>query len=124
MPALRTLGLVILAALAVSIGILGFVCMRAVFDESAARNAAIKVADACGAVIASGGVRTVEVTIPGNYSMRFTGNQVAVDNYSVPEPVFALEFENNLPELGPGTYMLSIRIDENNKLTVQENKLG
>jgi len=126
MPALRTLGLVILAALAVSIGILGFVYMRAVSDEIAARGAADKVVGACGDVIASpsGSPQTVRVTIPGNYRMRFLDNQIAVDNYLVPEQGFVIEFENNLPELGPGTYELSIRIDENNKLTVQENKLG
>lgn len=110
MPALRTLGLVILAVLAVSIGILGFVYMRAVSDESAARNAAIKVAGACGTVIASGGTQTVEITIPGNYSMRFLDNQIAVDNYRVPEQGFVLKFSESAPELGPGTYTLSIAI--------------
>jgi len=114
MPALRTLGLVILAALAVSIGILGFICIRAVFDESAARNAAITVADACGNVIASGGVRTVEVTIPGNYSMCFfdNDNQVLIDSFSVPEEGFELKFSENI-QLEPGDYKLSITIQDN-----------
>lgn len=113
MPALRTLGLVILGALAVSIGILGFVYMRAVSDESAARGAAIKVADACGAVIASGGTRAVEITIPGNYIMRFLDNQITVDNYRVPEQGFVFNFSESAPELGPGTYTLSIAIQDN-----------
>lgn len=95
--------------LAVSIGILGYIYIRAVFDESAARGAAIKVSDACGTVVASGGTQTVEITLPGNYSMRFVDNQIAVDNYRVPEQGFALMFANT-PELGPGTHTLSITI--------------
>jgi len=118
MPALRTLGLVILAALAVSIGILGYVCIRAVFDESAARNAAIKVADACGTVIASGGVQTVEVTIPGNYHMSFDNYQIVVDNYRVPESGFVRQFVDGIPDLDPGTHQLSITMNNENRLVV------
>jgi len=112
MPALRTLGLVILAILAVSIGILGYVYMRAVFDYSAARGAAIEVANKCGVVISSpsGGPQTVDITIPGNYQMRFDDNQVLIDNFRFPEEGLELMFSENLRELGPGTYTLSITI--------------
>ncbi len=110
MPALRTFGLVVLAVLAVSIGILGYIYIRAVFDDSAARGAAIKVSDACGTVVASGGTQTVEITLPGNYSMRFIDNQIAVEDYRVPEQGLALMFSEDSPKLGPGTYTLSITI--------------
>jgi hypothetical protein len=112
MPALRTLGLVILAILAVSIGILGYVYMRAVFDDSAARSAVDKVAAECGAVVASGGTQTVEITIPGNYQMRFLDNQITIDNYRVPKEGFVFGFSESAPELGPGTYTLSITIQD------------
>lgn len=112
MPALRTLGLVIMTALAVSIGILGYVYMRAVFDESAAKSAANKVAGVCGDLISIGGVQNVEITIPGNYRMSFVDNQIAIDNYRVPEHGFVFKFSENSPELGPGTHNLSITIQD------------
>jgi len=120
MPALRTLGLVILAVLAVSIGILGYVYMRAVFDESAARDAALKVRDACQTVINNGGGQQVEnITLPGNYHMYFieNDNQISVDSYRVPTDGLFRRFAENV-ELGPGNHKLTIRLDENNRLVV------
>lgn len=111
------LGLVILAGFAVSIGILGYTYMRTALDGSAARDAALKVADACGTVIASGSQQSVEITIPGNYNMRFIDNQITVDNYRIPDGGLAIRFADNAPELGPGTHQLLITID-NNRLVV------
>lgn len=113
MPALRTLGLVILAVFAVSIGILGYVYMRATLDESAAREAALRVSEACQTVINVVGQQVVEITLPGNYYMRFLDNQIVVDNYRIPEQGFVLKFAENAPELGPGTHTLSITLDDN-----------
>lgn len=117
MPALRLLGLVILAALASSIGLLGYAYMRAALDEAAARDSALEVASACGTVIASGGQQTVGISLPGNCRMRFVDNQIAVDNYRIPDGGFVLRFADNAPELGPGTHQLLITID-NNRLVV------
>ena len=111
MPALRMLGIVILTALAVSIAILGFFYMRAVLDDSAAREAALKVLDACGTVIATGSTRNVQVTIPGNYRMRFSDNRIFVDNQGFPEGGLSLRFAEGLPELGPGSQSLSIALN-------------
>lgn len=120
MPALRMLGLVILAGFAVSIGILGYTYMRAVLDESAARDAALRVSSACQTVINIGGQQVIDITLPGNYHMRFLDNQVVVDNYRTPEQGLARQFaENTLElELGPGSYTLLINLDENNRLVV------
>lgn len=122
MPALRTLGLVILAVFAVSIGILGYVLIRAELDKSAARAAAASVSNACQTVINVGGQQTVEITLPGNYHMRFLDNQiiVVVNEYHVFEEELMRQFAENAPELGPGTHALSITLDENNKLVVTE----
>ena len=120
MPALRTLGLVILAAFVVSIGTLGYAYMRAVQDEATARNAALSVANKCEEVINSppNSVRTVEINLPGNYHMHFFDNQIVVGGYRVPEGGLMRRFAENAPELGPGPHQLSITIDENNKLVI------
>jgi len=111
MPALRMLGLVILTALAVSIGILGIFYIRSVLDDSAAREAALKVLDACGTAIATGSTQNVQITIPGNYRMRFYDNRIFVDNYGVPEGGLHLRFADGLPDLGPGSQRLSVALD-------------
>jgi len=118
MPALRTLGVVILTGLAVSIGLLGSVYIRAVFDESGARGAASKVSNACQTVINVGGQQVVEITLPGNYRMRFIDNQIAVDNYRTPEEGLARQFVENSLELDPGTHTLSISLNDDNRLVV------
>lgn len=112
MPALRTLGLVILSAFAVSIGILGYVYIRGILDESVARGAALEVADACGTVIATGGTQNVKINIPGNYRMKFLDNRIFVDNYGIPEEGFVFRFSEDSPELGPGSHDLSITISD------------
>lgn len=112
MPALRTLGLVILSVFAISIGIFGYTYIRGVLDESTAREAALRVADACGTVIATGGTQNVRINIPGNYRMRFLENRIFIDNYSIPEDGFVFMFAEDSPELGPGSYDLSITIHE------------
>lgn len=104
--------------LAVSIGILGYVYIRAVSDERMARDAASEVSNACQTVINVGGQQTVEITLPGNYHMRFLGNQVAVDNYLVPEGGLARQFAENAPELAPGSHTISITLDDENRLVV------
>lgn len=108
MPALRTLGLVILSAFAIAVGIFGFFLIRGLADEGAAREAALKVAEACGTVISTGGTQNVRINIPGNYHMRFVENRIFIDGYSIPADGFVLAFSEESPELGPGSHDLSI----------------
>lgn len=68
MPALKTLGMVILAAFVVSLGILGYVYARALVNERDARDAAIKVGDAIGMAINTDNPQTVSVSVPGTTS--------------------------------------------------------
>jgi len=113
MPALRTLGIVILSAFAISIGIFGFFVIRGTLDESSARGAAMQVADACGTVISTGGTQTVRISIPGDYHMVFQGNQILIDNYRIPDGGFVYSFSNDSPELGPGSHDLSVFVRDN-----------
>lgn len=120
MVALRMLGLVILAGFAVSIGLWGYVLISSELDKSAARNAGSKVSNACKTVITIGGQQIVEITLPGNYYMRFPDNRivVVVDDYCVFEEELTRQFAENA-QLGPGgAYKLSITIDQNNELVV------
>lgn len=119
MPALRMLGLVILGAFAISIGILGVVSVRAVLDEMSARDAALKVADACGTVIATGNTQTVEISIPGDYHITFVDNKISVDNYRIPEDGFVLRFADGSPDLGPGSRTLSIAISDGRLVVIR-----
>ncbi|MFH1821021.1 MAG: hypothetical protein ABH852_01050 [Methanobacteriota archaeon] len=110
MPALRILGLVILSAFAISVGMFGYFLIRGTLDESTARGAALDVADACGTVISAGGTQNVRINIPGNYRMTFLENRIFVDNYSIPESGFVLFFSEDSPELGPGSHDLSVSV--------------
>ena len=112
MPAMRILGLVVLSAFAVSIGIFGFFFLRGVMDESAARGAALQVAEACGTVISTGSTQNVSISIPGDYHMRFSGNQILIDNQAIPAGGFVFDFADASPELGPGNYVLSISLQD------------
>ncbi len=111
MPALRILGLVILSAFAIAIGIFGFFFIRGAIDESSARGAAIQVAEACGTVISAGGTQHVRVSIPGDFHMRFVDNRIFIDNYSFPQEGFVYRFSDDSPDLGPGSYDLSISVE-------------
>lgn len=111
MVALRTLGLTILAILVVSIGGLGYVLMLKMSDEEKARNAALEVERTARAAIASGSPQTVSITIPSNYTIRFVGNRVAVDNWLTPREGLDLPFSDNAPEFGAGDHRLVFRLE-------------
>jgi len=110
MSALRILGLVILSAFAVSIGIFGYFFIRGAMDESAARGAALQVAEACGTVISTGSTQNVSINIPGNYNMRFVDNRILIDNQAIPEDGLIFRFSEDSPELSPGSYELSVSL--------------
>ncbi len=111
MPALRILGLVILSIFAISIGIFGYFFIRGAMDDSSARGAAMQVVEACNTVISAGGTQTVRVGIPGDYQMRFVDNRIFIDNYSFPDGGFVYWFSDDSPDLGPGSYDLSISVE-------------
>ncbi|MGQ9788040.1 MAG: hypothetical protein ACUVQM_01805 [Candidatus Hadarchaeaceae archaeon] len=110
MPALRALALVILSTLAIVIGIFGFYLVRGLADESSAREAALKVAEACGTVISTGSTQKIRISIPGNYHMKFIENRIFVDGYVFPSNGFVLSFSDDSQDLGPGSHDLSIFI--------------
>jgi len=118
MPALKTLGMVILAAFVVSLGILGYVYARALVNERDARDAAIKVDAAVQTAINTANPQTVSVDVPGNYIMRFVDNRVLIDGFATPEHGFLMRFVDNCPELGAGDYQLTITL-ENSEVVVQ-----
>jgi len=111
MPALRTLGLVVLAAFVVSLGVLGYRYARALLNERDARGAALKVDAAVQAAISTGNPQTENVSIPGGYTMRFAENQTVVDGFRVPERGYVMRFADNCPELGAGAHTLLITIE-------------
>jgi len=113
MPALRTLGLVIMAAFVISVGVIGYVVFQATLRDRAATDAALKVAGECEAVAISGGTRTVEITVPGGYQMRFLDNIISVTNHEIQVNMLGLRFSDNSPQLDAGTYTLSVTVQEN-----------
>ena len=110
MPALKTLGMVILAAFVISLGILGYVYCRALVNERDAREAAIKVSNVIQTAINTGNPQTENVSVPGNYVMRFVDNRVLIDGFATPEQGFAMRFADNCPELSAGDYQLTITL--------------
>ncbi|MEW6592886.1 MAG: hypothetical protein AB1305_04325 [Candidatus Hadarchaeota archaeon] len=113
MPALRTLGLVIMASFVVSIGAIGYGVFQAVTRDRAATEAAMKVAAESEFVAISGGSRLVEISIPGGYQMRFFDNQIFIDNRGFQANLLGLRFSDNSPQLGSGAHTLSITVQEN-----------
>ncbi len=77
MPALRTLALVILAALVVSIFFMGYQFLQALNRERRARDAALELNNGVQTVIASGNPKTVEITVPAGYKLKFENQRVS-----------------------------------------------
>ena len=105
------LGLVILAALVVSIFVIGYMYSRSLADLRRAKEAALEVDSEVRAAIATGTDQTVEVTIPEGYTLHFRDNQVLIDNLAFPEEGYPRPIIG--PELGHGTYTLTIRLGDN-----------
>jgi len=122
MPALKTLGLVILAAFVVSLGILGYIYARALVNERDARDAAIKVDATIQTAINTGNPQTVSVSVPGDYIMMFVDNRVVIDGFATPEQGLAMQFAENCPKLGAGDHFLTITL-ENYKVVVENSKV-
>jgi hypothetical protein len=118
MPALRTLGMVILATFVVSLGILGYRYMRFAISDREAKEAANKLDASVGLVVNTGSPQVDNVSIPDGYIMRFVDNQIVIDGYPVPSQGYRMRFADNCPELGPGKHSLSITI-ENFRIVVR-----
>jgi Flp pilus assembly protein CpaB len=112
MPALQTLGLVIMAALVVSIGIIGYVTIQAIMRDRAAQDALMKVGNACQSVITIGGTQVVDVEIPSGYTMSFTDNKIGIGGHVYPQDGFSVAFAENTSELTAQSYNLSITVSE------------
>jgi len=105
------LGLVILAAFVVSIFVIGYMYSRALADLRKAKEAALEVDSKVQAAITAGTDQTVEVTIPEGYILHFRDNRVLIDNLAFPEDGYTWPIIG--PELGHGTYTLTIRLADN-----------
>jgi len=119
MPALRTLGMVILAVFVVSLGVLGYRYVRFAISDRDAKEAALKLDASVQFVLTTGNPQVENVRIPSGYTMSFVDNQIVVDGFRVPVQGYSKQFENNCPELVAGDYSLSILIDENSRIVVQ-----
>lgn len=117
MPALRTLALVILAAFVVSIFVTGYQFLQALNRERGARDAALELSSGVQAVIATGNPRTVEITVPAGYKLKFENRRVSIDGFAVPENGYQMPV--NGPELGEGFHQLTITL-KNNSVVVSE----
>ena len=111
MPALRTLGMVILAIFVVSLGILGYRYIRFSISEREAREAALELDASVGLVVTTGNPQTENVSIPDGYTMRFVDNQIVIDGFRVPSQGYRMRFADNCPELGAGNHSLLITIE-------------
>jgi len=105
------LGLVILAAFVVSIFVIGFMYSRALAELRKAKEAALEVDSKVQAAIITGADQTVEVTTPEGYTIHFRDNQVLIDNLAFPEEGYPWPIVG--PELGHGTYTLTIGLGDN-----------
>jgi hypothetical protein len=110
-PALTVLGLVILAALVVSVFAIGYVYSQKRAELRRAREAALEVDADVRAAIVTGTDQTVEITIPEGYTLHFRDNQVLIDGTAYPEGGYPWPIIG--PELGHGTYTLTIKLEDN-----------
>lgn len=113
MPALRTLGLVVMAAFVISIGSFGYITFQAILRDQSAQDALLKAGNACQDAITIGGNQVAEVVVPGGYTMRFVDNRIEIDGRNYPQDGFVLAFAENAPELESGTNRISVTISEN-----------
>lgn len=117
MPALRMLGMVILAIFVVSLGVIGYRYVRVAISARDAKEAATKLSASVGQAINTGNPQVENVSIPDGYTMRFVDNQIVIDGYRVPVQGYPMSFDNRCPVLGASDYSLSITI-ENFKILV------
>jgi hypothetical protein len=111
LPALTVLGLVILAAFVVSVFAIGYVYSQKLAELRRAREAALDVDAEVQAAIVTGADQTVDITIPSGFTIHFRDNQVLIDDSAYPEGGYPWPITG--PELGHGTYTLTIRIGDN-----------
>ena len=123
MPALRTLGMVILAVFVVSLGILGYRYVRFAISDRDAKEAADNLGASVWRAVTTGNPQVGNVRIPDGYTMRFfdnqSDNQIIVDGYRVPVQGYPMSFDNRCPELGAGDNSLSITIENFRILVVR-----
>ena len=105
------LGLVILAALVVSVFAIGYVYSQKLAELRRAKEAALEVDAEVRAAIVTGTDQTLEITIPEGYTLHFRENQVLIDDAAYPEGGYPWPIIG--PELGHGTYTLAIRLGDN-----------
>jgi len=110
MPALRTLGMVVLAIFVVSLGVLGYRYVRFAISDRETREAALKLDASVQFVLTTGSPQVENVRIPDGYTMRFVDNQIVIDGFRVPVQGYPMRFADNY-QLSAGDYSLSIAIE-------------
>jgi len=111
MPALRTLGMVILAVFVVSLGVLGYRYIRFAMSDRDAKEAALKLDASVQFVLTTGNPKMENVSIPDGYTMRFVDNQIVIDGFMVPAQGYSnMQFDDNCDNLTAGDCSLSIEI--------------
>ncbi|MCJ7720098.1 MAG: hypothetical protein MUO36_01370 [Candidatus Hadarchaeum sp.] len=124
MPALRMLGMVILAIFVASLGVIGYSYVRVAISDRDAKEAALKLDASVGLAVTTGNPQVENVRILDGYTMRFgdnqSDNQIIINGYRVPVQGYSMSFDNRCPVLGAGDYSLSITIIENFKILVVE----
>lgn len=109
MPALKTLGLVILSIFVVAIGSFGFLTLRAQITGRALAEALDKVEEICIQVIESGGSRQTEIHIPGGYTMTFNDNRISLNGE---QRELLLPFAENLSPIPSGHHLVEATVEE------------
>ncbi|MCS7131920.1 MAG: hypothetical protein NZ934_04255 [Hadesarchaea archaeon] len=109
MPALRVLASVILASLAVLTFTMGYRYAEALARARDAKEAAMEVDAAVRAVTATGDPKKIGIRIPDGYVLKFEGNRITLDGTTLPEGSYPLPIVG--PELGPGTHVLTISLE-------------
>jgi hypothetical protein len=117
MPALKTLGMLILALVVVSLFLIGWKFSQDLKDLKGAREAVLTIDIYVREVLASGNFKVVNIEIPGGYTIEFEDNQICLGKSRLPEGGY--QFQIVGPALGPGHHELMIKI-ENDVILVTE----
>ncbi len=101
----------ILAAFVVSIFVIGYQFLQALDRERKARDAALELNQGILATITFGNNRTIEITIPPGYELRFENQRLIIDGFMLPENDYPLLVVG--PVLGEGSHSLIVKIQDN-----------
>lgn len=100
---------VILASLAILTFAMAYKYAEALARARDARETALEVDAVVRAVTATGDRRKINVRVPEGYVLKFEDNRITLDGIILPEGGYPLPILG--PELGPGTHVLTISLE-------------